>query len=191
MNSNRIFKITLWSIFLLAGSANGLQAQQASATFEGLRSDLGPMLGQSIEITEGDGAKHRGKVVAFSRDTITLARKGVQRDFTESKVREIRRAGSDKLWNGVLIGVGVGAAATVIGVSQACGRNDSECNAIVTAVFAPIFMGGGAGIGALIDAGFKKNETVFLRPNSQAARGPRISPILDKNTKGVRLAFSF
>lgn len=54
----------------------------------------------------------------------------------------------DSVWNGALIGAGVGAAGGYFWARQLCGTNDAECFAISSR--AGVL--GGAGIGALIGA---------------------------------------
>jgi hypothetical protein len=190
MNSNRIITWSLSIIALLAISESRLQAQTPpAATFEELQTGLMVKQGDTIEVTENDGSKYKGKIAAFSGSAFTITGRGFKRDLTESRVSRITVRRPDKLWNGLLIGAVAGTAASLVAVATACGGNDSECSAIATAVFLPIFAGGGAGIGAVIDSAIKKQDTVFVRPN--ASTGVRISPILDKQTVGVRLAFKF
>lgn len=58
----------------------------------------------------------------------------------------------DRLWNGMLIGAGVGAVAGMLVAPQAlCGSNDSECAVIVRAAIGIPAVAGGIGVGALID----------------------------------------
>ena len=58
----------------------------------------------------------------------------------------------DRLWNGMLIGAGVGAVAGMLVAPQAlCGSNDTECAVIVRAAIGLPAIAGGIGIGALID----------------------------------------
>jgi hypothetical protein len=52
----------------------------------------------------------------------------------------------------------------------------------------PTFAGIGAGTGALIDFAIRKYETVYANP-STSKRGMRVSRILSKDKKGVRVAF--
>jgi hypothetical protein len=54
----------------------------------------------------------------------------------------------DSVWNGVLIGGGIGAGGGYVWASNICGSNDSECFAIA----GPIGILGGIGIGAAIGA---------------------------------------
>jgi hypothetical protein len=58
----------------------------------------------------------------------------------------------DSLWNGILIGAGVGAAVGMLIAPPAfCGNNDSECAAIVRVAIGLPAIAGGVGIGALVD----------------------------------------
>jgi hypothetical protein len=54
----------------------------------------------------------------------------------------------DSVWNGTLIGAGVGAAGGAIWGLNICGSNDTECFAIA----GPVGILGGAGIGAAVGA---------------------------------------
>ena len=54
----------------------------------------------------------------------------------------------DSVWNGTLIGAGVGAAGGAVWGRQICGSNDSECFAIA----GPVGILGGVGIGAAVGA---------------------------------------
>jgi hypothetical protein len=55
---------------------------------------------------------------------------------------------ADSVWNGALIGAGVGAVGGFIWARRICGGNDQECFVIS----APVGVLGGAGIGAAIGA---------------------------------------
>ena len=58
----------------------------------------------------------------------------------------------DRLWNGMLIGAGVGAVAGMLIAPQAlCGSHDTECAVIVRAAIGLPAIAGGIGIGALVD----------------------------------------
>ena len=67
----------------------------------------------------------------------------------------------DRLWNGMLIGAGVGAVAGMIVAPQAlCGSHDSECSVIVRAAIGLPAIAGGIGIGALVDGLTSRDATV-------------------------------
>ena len=58
----------------------------------------------------------------------------------------------DKLWNGMLIGAGIGAVAGMVVAPRAlCGGHDTECAVIVRAAIGLPVIAGGIGIGALVD----------------------------------------
>ena len=80
----------------------------------------------------------------------------------------------DKLWNGMLIGAGVGAAVGMLVAPPAfCGNNDSECAAIVRVAIGLPAIAGGVGIGALVD-GLNKRETAVPFPSGRSMK-PRVS----------------
>jgi len=91
--------------------------------------------------------------------------------------------------NGLLIGGAIGVAAGFVSATASC-PNDPECAAITTLVFVPIFAGGGLAVGALMDSATHKYDPVYVQSASNPL-GLRVSPIVARDRKGVRLAFSF
>ena len=82
----------------------------------------------------------------------------------------------DSLWNGMLIGAGVGAAAGMLFAPQAlCGSHDTECAVIVRAAVGLPVLAGGIGIGALVDGLMSRDGTVPF-PNGRAAK-PKLSGV--------------
>jgi hypothetical protein len=81
----------------------------------------------------------------------------------------------DKLWNGMLIGAGIGAAVGMLVAPPAfCGgNNDSECAAIVRVAIGLPAIAGGIGIGALVD-GLQSRDASMPFTNGRATR-PRVS----------------
>ena len=58
----------------------------------------------------------------------------------------------DRLWNGMVIGAGIGAAVGMLIAPPAfCGGHDTECAAIVRATIGLGSIAAGVGVGALID----------------------------------------
>jgi hypothetical protein len=57
-------------------------------------------------------------------------------------------SGRDSVWNGLLIGAGIGAGGGYLWARNICGSNDAECFAITK----PVGVLGGAGIGAAVGA---------------------------------------
>src|SRR6185436_2628443 len=95
---------------------------------------------------------------------------------------KIARQG-DRLWNGMIIGAGIGVAAGMTIGAEAC-LEDS---------IAPCAIGGAAvwaGIGALVDWLHKGRTTIFQAP--QAGKpGVRLVPAIGPERKKVDLVLSF
>ena len=82
----------------------------------------------------------------------------------------------DSLWNGILIGAGVGAAVGMLIAPPAfCGNNDSECATIVRVAIGLPAIAGGVGIGALVD-GLQSRDASIPFTNGRAPR-PRLSGV--------------
>lgn len=94
---------------------------------------------------------------------------------TVAQAQTNQRDDRDKLWNGILIGAGVGAAVGMLIAPPAfCGgRHDSECAMIVRATFGLASIAGGIGIGALVDGLQSRDASTPFR-NGRATR-PRLA----------------
>ena len=81
----------------------------------------------------------------------------------------------DRLWDGMLIGAGVGAAVGMLIAPPAfCGGgHDTECATIVRATIGLASIAGGVGIGALID-GLQSKDASMPFTNARATT-PRLS----------------
>lgn len=191
MRINNTFILCVCGVFLLAlGTPMKSAAQGPASSFEELRSRLKLSEGESVQITEDSGKRFKAKIAAISEHAISVTVGGVRRELPESSVWEIRRRRRDVWWNGMLIGLGTGAAIGAVSAFASCG-NDTECQYYAAAVGIPLFAGIGAGAGAGIDFAIRKHETIYARPNAPGRRGLRISPILSKEAKGARVSFSF
>src|SRR5262245_27021552 len=126
MKGRRHLKQSLKNLILFVALTAPLHAQAPATSFEELRAGLKLKENETIEVTDQNGDKYKAKMRGLSADTISITAKGVQRDLTESQVREIRHRRPDKWWNGMLIGLGAGVAAAAVGVATEC-QNDSEC----------------------------------------------------------------
>ena len=58
------------------------------------------------------------------------------------------------------------------------------------AVLFPVFMGGGAGVGALLDELTHKYDSVYVS-KSMTGQRLRLAPVVSQDTKGVRLTLKF
>jgi hypothetical protein len=132
-----------------------------------------------------------GRFDSVSGSSLRLSASGKSlREISEMTVAEVEKKRHDSVWNGgaigALIGLGVGAAATV----ATCGTNDTECSTIATIVFLPTFTGGGLAIGALTDHFIYKYDPIYLQSASDRPRF-RLSPMVSRNEKGVLVSWSF
>ena len=82
----------------------------------------------------------------------------------------------DKLWNGMLIGAGIGAVVGMLVAPPAfCGNNDSECAAIVRVAIGLPAIAGGVGIGALVDGLQSRDASVPFRATKPRLSGVQMS----------------
>jgi hypothetical protein len=83
----------------------------------------------------------------------------------------------DRLWNGMLIGAGIGAAVGMLVAPPAfCGGgHDTECAMIVRATIGLGSIAAGVGIGALVD-GLQQRDASMPFANGRASR-PRLSGV--------------
>ena len=101
-------------------------------------------------------------------------------DFANAQASD--REDHDKLWNGMLIGEGIGAAVGMIVAPPAfCGGNDTECAAIVRATIGLASIAAGIGIGALVDGLHYRDATAPF------AQGRRVKP----RVSGVQMTLTF
>ncbi|MBI1874884.1 MAG: hypothetical protein HYS05_13500 [Acidobacteria bacterium] len=66
-------------------------------------------------------------MVGLSDSLVAITVKGTRRDFQEDQVRQIVRRRSDSLWNGALIGLGVGAGVGLVGAGVVANTKDPSC----------------------------------------------------------------
>ena len=124
-------------------------------------------------VTDITGRETKGKVVELSASALVLDVKGIQQRMDQGRVRHVQRQG-DSLWNGLLIGVGVGASAMLMadpryercttGTQKLCAN--SQIGQRVLAV--GILGAAGAGIDALIG----RRKSVYLAPDRPVQAGP-------------------
>ena len=177
--------------YLLLAAASGFaQAPEKASSFESMQSDAQLKHGERIEITDVSGRKFSARLDSISGSVLTAHKGESTLTFTEADIAQIRHRKPERWWDGMLIGAGVGALTGFVSAASVC-PNDSECKAIVGAIFVPTFAGGGAGVGALIDSLFHKDETVYTRNSESMLRRFNVAPVAGKGTAGVRVSLSF
>lgn len=161
-------------------------AQFSADSFERAAQALKP--GQRVVITDVAGGDAKGRVVDATPASITLTMSNgaidERRSFARARVATIRR--SDSLWNGLLIGAGVGIVATEVWARQTCG-NDGECAAITRLVGWGALAGGGAAVGALFDR-FTGNNVIY---RAGASSTIRVTPLVGRRTTGLSVSLEF
>jgi hypothetical protein len=190
MKKNTTFWLAGIAWLLLAANPAFAQAPEGKSSFESLGSDQRLKSGERIEVTDVSGKKLSGRFENISGSVLTVRQGQSMQQFTKADIAEIRHRKPERWWDGMLIGMGAGAAAGFVGARMVCG-NDSECSFYTGVVLVPTLTGGGAAIGALIDSLIHKNETVYSRDTGSLLRRLNVSPLAGKGTAGVRLSLSF
>ena len=176
-----------WTIILMCFWAGGLVfGQVPSRSFDEVKKELS--LGDTVRVTDDSGNIINGKVEELSSSSLKL--KGKTTVLFADSIRQIQKKRRDSVWNGLLIGGGIGAASGLIIANSQC-RNDSECSAIANVAFVPAGLVIGLVTGALIDRSMTRYDTVFSgNVGSRQARF-HISPIISQKQKGLVLSIAF
>jgi hypothetical protein len=192
MITHKLLKLSVCGCLSLAGISLPAVAQDKppASSFEGLRSGVNVRPGETVQIIDEKGTKFNARIAEIRDHAIDITVDGVRRQLPESAVTEIRQRRPDRWWNGMLIGMGVGAAIGTITVASAC-ENDSECAFYTALVALPLATGIGAGVGAAIDFGIKKYDPIYTRPGASIRSGLTVSPILSTDQKGIGVSFGF
>jgi len=134
--------------------------------------------GQALVVTDQNRTKVTGRLMSVSATELMITTKtGETLTFRAISVREIRPP--DPWWNGALIGGGI--AAIPVGLAAANANEPGAFPAALVVIGA--FAGVGAGIDALIQA------PKLYSPLRQGI--VTIAPIVNRDRKGVRLAWRF
>jgi hypothetical protein len=183
MRSTPVCALVLAALVLLPARCG---AQEPVRNFSQLNTRLKP--GDTVWVTDGHGREVKGKIQTLSPDTVAL--KGDRaRAFAGRDVSLIRQRQPDGIWNGALIGLGVGGGLAAAGCVAESGYSDSFCPAYIL-----LYPAMGLGIGAAIDALIPGKKIVAYRaPDSSGAASARLSvaPVLMPRHKGVAVALSF
>lgn len=77
--------------------------------------------GTPVAVTDASGAEVAGTIAAFSSASLDLTVGGARRQFSATEVRQVRRNG-DPLWNGLLIGLGIGVVGAALPDNKCSGQ---------------------------------------------------------------------
>ena len=142
----------------------------------------------------GDRHRHRrvgpfsGRIIQLTPTTIGVLTRDTRRDLTEADVLTIvRRSGGDA-GRGARWGLAIGAAFGLL-LTIPAATDCYDCGWQIPLAGA-MFAGIGAGVGAGIGASLTTRELVYSRGKGAPAK-VTISPIVDRDRKGVRMALRF
>jgi hypothetical protein len=156
----------------LAATSAGAQTPPAQS-FEQLRTTLS--VGKNLIIRDADGRKITGRLSSLTDSQIEVeSRRWIRsrkQTFNESAVRRIQIR--DNAWNGTLLGLGIGAAGSLV----ICSVDDSQESCLASAVLGPLV---GVNLGALVDV--LNNRTVYQAPGRTTTT---LSPVIGPGRLGL------
>jgi hypothetical protein len=132
-------------------------------------------LHQEVRVTDDRGGQVEGRVDALAADSLTVN----GRLFTAARIARIERKG-DRLWNGLIIGAGVGVFLPLL-PTEAC-SNQSRGGCIASGIVT------GALLGLAIDAVHRGYTTVYRAERRSTVR---VVPRIDPHSRGVAVSLAF
>ena len=146
--------------------------------------------GQKIVIVDDQGRELKGRIAGLRADALTLLVARHRTDVPYDRIVRIDRP-RDGVWEGALIGLGIGAGLGLIG-ALAAATDDSgwgSPNPADVARIAPLVFGGiGAGIGLGLDAAIRHETNLYQR---QGATRISLSPALGRSRGSVAILVSW
>lgn len=181
VHEGRLRRVCLCTVAVIV--AGGCAARQPARSFLDLQKQLHS--GNTVYVTETTGAETKGRIVEVSASALVLDVNGIQRRLDQGSVQDVQRRG-DSLWNGLLIGVAVGASAMLLAdpTYERC-ANDAQmlcANAHMGQRVLAVGVMGAAGAG--IDALIGRRRYVYLAPgrSPHAAETPAVSAPIARKT---------
>jgi hypothetical protein len=176
-------RVSIAGAFLLL-SATLAYAQAPAQSLSELERRLDT--GETIQIFDRNLEKMEGRFDGISGSSLRLIVRGALREIPVTQIFQVRQQHWEP--DGILIGLGIGAAVGLSYVHVAC-RGSSEHEDCLRAgslvIGAPA-----AAVGALIDWGIKKFDVIFERAGSLTRR-LHISPLLAGQQKGIVVSVVF
>jgi hypothetical protein len=179
-------------VLLLMLASGGCATRRPTQSFEELQHRLRP--GHTVYVIDTAGRETRGKVVEVSSSTLMLRVNAAPLRIDSASVRQVQRYG-DPLWNGALIGMGLGLPGLLIAdpTYQSCDADPQKLCAdsqIGQRVAALAVMGG---LGAAVDALMRGRHQIYLAPGASVENGARlvVSPIVSARFSGLFVSLAF
>jgi hypothetical protein len=163
-------------------------AAQAPATnFRELRFKVAP--GNTIYVTDQSGRETAVEVLDLSEPAVLVRQGGERRTLAEADVRRIRQRLPDRLWNGALIGFGIGAGlgALVASIMDECSSGGGAACAGPVIGYSAL----GSAVGVGIDALIKGRKIIYEAPRTTTSMRLALTPTLSTSVKGARLTVLF
>jgi hypothetical protein len=141
--------------------------------------------GKEVRLTGMDGVKRTGKLVSLSSSAVVIRAKGQDVSIPLNEVHKV-----EKVAHHDRIGAAIGAAWAAIGwmaiaaTRDTCGDCEDGPNAMM--LLTPIYVGAGAGIGAMINAATRGRHLLYLAPESSGSVS--VAPIVGPKRAGVGVA---
>jgi len=122
--------------------------------------------GTGIIVKMDGGDRIEGEFFSSDAKSITIQTfEQVERDLPKAgvkKIQTIEKTGRNKIWDGALIGAGIGAGAMAITLAASGGFDEQFEGAAAACLL--VSAGIGAGIGLGIDAAVGARKTLYLAP---------------------------
>lgn len=160
-----IVRYTTMICVVLAGVAPSARAQSRIAGSLEQFSRV-TALGSDITLIDHEGGEFSGFITALTSRELTMFVDGAPRVFGEREILRIHERRNDSLFNGALLGFGIGAGSALAMTSIAKSANYYVDEAKATQGILA-FGAGGAGIGILVDALRKSRSLIY---HTSAAR---------------------
>jgi hypothetical protein len=142
----------------------GASAQQAASSFEQFETRLKP--GDTVYVIDRSGQETKGRIDLITAASLQLRLDGSRREIFKSDVARVERRSRDSVRNGLLIGLGAGAA---LGFFAGRSVDEGPCppghgcgEAELIGTVGGAVWGGLAGW--ITDALIRKREVVYLAP---------------------------
>ena len=171
-------------------------AQDVTSSFERVASLL--RAGENVHVTDSAGKTISGRLEQVANGALHMrvtqpgkgSTPGASRDVVipEGDITIVRKEIKDPNWEGAAFGAaaGLGAGLMMMFTSGGC---DCGLGGMMVMMVLPA-VGGGAAVGALLDAVTPGRTAVYVSPRASFARAT-ISPVLSKSGGGVRLSVKF
>jgi hypothetical protein len=138
--------------------------------------------GDRVVVTVTDDQQTiRGRINAVTPDSLVLDDDGARVRLPIAAVHQVDRVG-DSLWNGTAIGAALGGGSAIAAMARTCSNtNCADTSANLDPRLTLLGTLVGAGIGALIDAGIDRRETVYRTGSGQTLALPSAQSIARKH----------